>query len=53
LAVGPVWVEVAGVGRLAEFGGILVIWWDFGGLGQKTIFAVSICQGSLLRSAVR
>ena len=38
---------------LAEFGGILVIWWIFGDLSRKTIFALFLCQGSLLRSAVR
>ena len=38
---------------LAEFGGILVIWCVFGDLGQKTIFAIFLCQGSLSRSAVR
>jgi hypothetical protein len=54
-------VVVGGLGRfgskwrrcLADFGGILVIWWVFGDLGQKTIFALFLCQGSLSQSAVR
>ena len=49
---GRIWWHLARGGQTVDsrFGWV---WCGFGDLGQKTIFAVFLCRGSLLWSAVR